>query len=363
MITVASILRASSPPLEPSGVAQGGHVVPSVNSISSSAAQANSSLMSTSVMGSSASDSSNGPSTSSSSKTSSSTSLIFLGSSGSLNQRCNQEALNKSRYSRNLEPYNDTASVSSGESAAADFEAQSPRQQLNSEHLAVCLKAMNAMRYNGQLCDVVLRSDSLSGSQQLSAHRLVLAASSAYFFAMFNGELAERNRSEVTLHSVDGLALQLIVDFCYTGEIVINQNNVQHLLPAANFLQVETVREACCKFLLSQLEPSNCLGIRSFADANCCLDLQGRSHRFALHNFHNVSLTEEFLQLDVQHVEDLVSSNELNVPAEECVYKAIMRWVKHESGRERNLERLLRHCRLPLVDRHFLLSDVSEEPL
>lgn len=132
---------------------------------------------------------------------------------------------------------------------------------------------------------------------------------------------------------MDALALKLIVDFCYTGEIIINQSNVQHLLPASNFLQVstnrrpvcatrlsylqldsikdivsftassflydvnifgllitlhdhtalhasspviqiETVREACCKFLLSQLEPSNCLGIRSFADANCCVDLQ-----------------------------------------------------------------------------------------
>lgn len=30
--------------------------------------------------------------------------------------------------------------------------------------------------------------------------------------------------------------------------------------------------------------------------------------------------------LDIQHVEDLVSSSELNVPAEECVYKAIMRY-------------------------------------
>ncbi|XP_022667994.1 kelch-like protein 17 isoform X2 [Varroa jacobsoni] len=280
---------------------------------------------------------SSGPSTSSSSKSSSSTSLTNFGSSGSVNQRLNSnDAINK-RYSGNLELYNDAASMSPSESAISDFKTSNLTQQLDSDHLAVCFKAMNAMRYSGQLCDVVLKTDSPFGTQQLPAHRLVLAASSAYFFAMFNGELAERNRSEVTLHSVDALALKLIVDFCYTGEIIINQSNVQHLLPASNFLQIETVREACCKFLLSQLEPSNCLGIRSFADANCCVDLQ--------------------------HVEDLVSSSELNVPAEECVYKAIMRWVKHEPGREKHLERLLRHCRLPLVDRHFLLSDVSEEPL
>lgn len=37
------------------------------------------------------------------------------------------------------------------------------------------------------------------------------------------------------------------------------------LLPASSLLQVQSVREACCKFLLRQLHPSNCLGIRSFA--------------------------------------------------------------------------------------------------
>lgn len=40
---------------------------------------------------------------------------------------------------------------------------------------------------------------------------------------------------------------------------------LQVLLPASSLLQIHSVREACCKFLLRQLHPSNCLGIRSFA--------------------------------------------------------------------------------------------------
>ena len=39
----------------------------------------------------------------------------------------------------------------------------------------------------------------------------------------------------------------------------------QVLLPASSLLQMSTVREACCKFLMRQLHPTNCLGIRSFA--------------------------------------------------------------------------------------------------
>ena len=41
--------------------------------------------------------------------------------------------------------------------------------------------------------------------------------------------------------------------------------NFKVLLPASSILQMATVREACSKFLMRQLHPTNCLGIRSFA--------------------------------------------------------------------------------------------------
>ena len=76
----------------------------------------------------------------------------------------------------------------------------------------------------------------------------------------------------------------------------------QALLPASSLLQISMVREACCKFLLRQLHPSNCLGIRNFADAHACKELQTRSHRFALQNFTEVMHTEEFVLLPLEEV-------------------------------------------------------------
>ena len=42
----------------------------------------------------------------------------------------------------------------------------------------------------------------------------------------------------------------------------MTEENVQILLPAANLLQLNDVRDACCEFLQRQLHPTNCLGIR-----------------------------------------------------------------------------------------------------
>ncbi len=55
---------------------------------------------------------------------------------------------------------------------------------------------------------------------------------------MFTGELAESRQTEVTIRDVDEAAMSILVDFCYTAYIVVEESNVQTLLPAACLLQV-----------------------------------------------------------------------------------------------------------------------------
>ena len=56
-------------------------------------------------------------------------------------------------------------------------------------------QVMNTLREQNQLCDVLLKA----ADNEIPAHRVVLASSSPYFFAMFTGELSE-SRQTVTLH-------------------------------------------------------------------------------------------------------------------------------------------------------------------
>ena len=71
----------------------------------------------------------------------------------------------------------------------------------------------------------------------------------------------------------DETALETLIEFCYTSYIVVEESNVQTLLPAACLLQLAEIQEVCCEFLKRQLDPSNCLGIRAFADTHACRDL------------------------------------------------------------------------------------------
>lgn len=67
--------------------------------------------------------------------------------------------------------------------------------------------------------------------------RAILAACSPYFRAMFTGELAESRQTEVTIRDIDETAMDLLIDFCYTSHIVVEEGNVQTLLPAGNWVR------------------------------------------------------------------------------------------------------------------------------
>ena len=62
-------------------------------------------------------------------------------------------------------------------------------------HASRALGGMASLRLAMSLCDVTLQAD----SQQFEAHRVVLAASSAYFRAMFAGNLEESRQRIVVL--------------------------------------------------------------------------------------------------------------------------------------------------------------------
>ncbi|XP_065575475.1 kelch-like protein diablo [Artemia franciscana] len=228
------------------------------------------------------------------------------------------------------------------------------------KHPRSTLSEINLLRNSRELCDVVINV----GTKKIFAHRVVLSACSPYFRAMFTGELAESRQTEVTILDVEEIAMEALIEFCYTSYIVVEETNVQTLLPAACLLQLQEIQDICCDFLKRQLDPSNCLGIRAFADTHACRDLLRIADKFTQHNFQEVVESEEFLLLPPNQLIDIISSDELNVRSEEQVFNAAMGWIKYNVTERRIcLPQILQHVRLPLLTPKFLVNTVSTDPL
>ncbi|XP_072908895.1 LOW QUALITY PROTEIN: kelch-like protein 20 [Hemitrygon akajei] len=231
---------------------------------------------------------------------------------------------------------------------------------ISDKHPRQTLDAINQLRKNQGLCDVVL----VVGLKKIYAHRVVLAACSPYFHAMFTSELAESRQTEVLIRDIDERAIELLIEFAYTSQIIVEENNVQTLLPAACLLQLTEIQETCCEFLKRQLDPSNCLGIRAFADTHACRELLRVADKFTQHNFQEVMESEEFMLLPANQMIDIISSDELNVRSEEQVYSAVVSWVKYNIQERRgHLAQVLQHVRLPLLSPKFLVGTVGTDSL
>uniref|UniRef100_A0A8C6Q3A4 Kelch-like protein 20 n=1 Tax=Nothobranchius furzeri TaxID=105023 RepID=A0A8C6Q3A4_NOTFU len=201
---------------------------------------------------------------------------------------------------------------------------------VSDKHPRQTLEVINLLRKHRELCDVVL----VVGAKKIYAHRVILSACSPYF-----------RRQQVT---VQNQHLQLILT----------------LLPAACLLQLAEIQEACCEFLKRQLDPSNCLGIRAFADTHSCRELLRIADKFTQHNFQEVMESEEFMLLPANQLIDIISSDELNVRSEEQVFNAVMAWVKYGIQERRpQLPQVLQHVRLPLLSPKFLVGTVGSDPL
>ncbi|KAH8405025.1 hypothetical protein KR222_005085 [Zaprionus bogoriensis] len=228
------------------------------------------------------------------------------------------------------------------------------------KHPKVTLTELNMLRRHRELCDVVLNV----GGRKIFAHRVILSACSSYFCAMFTGELEESRQTEVTIRDIDENAMELLIDFCYTAHIIVEESNVQTLLPAACLLQLVEIQDICCEFLKRQLDPTNCLGIRAFADTHSCRELLRIADKFTQHNFQEVMESEEFLLLPVGQLVDIICSDELNVRSEEQVFNAVMSWLKYNvAERRQHLAQVLQHVRLPLLSPKFLVGTVGSDLL
>ena len=100
--------------------------------------------------------------------------------------------------------------------------------------------------------------------------------------------------------------------------------------------------EICSDFLKKQLHPSNCLGIRAFADAQGVTELWRSANEYTSEHIMEVMRNQEFVLLPTDHVIALLGNDDLNIPCEETILGAVLDWVKYDlSARKKHLAKLL----------------------
>lgn len=225
-----------------------------------------------------------------------------------------------------------------------------------SSHAESVLHVFDEFRTNRLFTDVVIGVQ----GREFPCHRAMLSACSSYFRAMFCNDHRESRQTLVEISGVQADAMEVLLQYVYTGRATITTQNVQYLFETSSLFQIGALRDACAKFLEDQLDPCNCLGMQRFAEVHSLKQLAGRCRGYALQYFPEAAQHEEFLDLRREELEEYIASEELSVSREEVVFEAVMRWVYHSvEYRRPMLKELLQHVRLPLLHPNYFVQTVS----
>ena len=201
--------------------------------------------------------------------------------------------------------------------------------------------------------------------KEFKAHRWVLSEASPFFEKLFNNDMKESKKGVVRLEMPTELVMGDILHFIYTGGIQITaEDNAQDLIVMADFLVLPLLKIKAEKFLAEKLNASRVISTYYFAQKYNCEELTASSKNFIFANFTAVAGKEEFLNLTSEEVKIWISSDEINVSAEEDVFKIILSWIDLDRGeRKKYFAELFREVRLVYVSSDYLDSEIMTNDL
>ena len=114
------------------------------------------------------------------------------------------------------------------------------------QHGNVILEKLRQQREEEKFCDVILHVQ----DREFPAHRNVLSACSAYFESVLKVNRIVKEQMRITcLKSNNHEVFMCLLNYMYTGSVVIDKDNVAELLRLANHFLISKVKNYCAEYL------------------------------------------------------------------------------------------------------------------
>lgn len=172
----------------------------------------------------------------------------------------------------------------------------------------------------------------LSCMSSIRCNRLIVSEASPYFNSLLLGTMREAYQNSITFPHVDSDVLHALIRFCYVGRIHITDDNVMDLLAGASSMELVVVENFCAEYIVKHMSTDN---FRTFwiEGERYSLDaLKTRALSIAVDYFPKIRKSNDFLNLKVKYVRQILTNSYLSAYCEDDVFKALVVWIRHEES-------------------------------
>ena len=218
----------------------------------------------------------------------------------------------------------------------------------------------NKKRKSGLFNDVNIQVE----NEKFPCNKMVLSCYSKYFDTMFHTEMLERYQDTVELKGFESRCVKMLIDYMYGEVIFICSSTVLQLLKAADYLQMQKVKDFCVDYFHKSLTVENCLD-SLFA---CMLHMPNLSlkyvYQYLSNNFVAITQQKTFQNLAYTDLTSLFKNLNQSYINQKPVFLAIADWTAHDQiNREMHFTSLFETINLTKISCESLLKVVLVNPL
>lgn len=231
----------------------------------------------------------------------------------------------------------------------------------NDRHLRTIFEALNEQRKCARFCDAILKA----GEREITGHRSILAAAIPKILEnhISNGE----SEFTIDLEGLDPNAVEVLVEFAYTGKLNVPAEGVLTVFHAAKSLGIREVQDLAEQFIREKVLPLDWMAVRAFAEMNDCPNLMSAVDEFIEQNVEEIYHKKDFFQLPRLQIE-LAATNDRQKETidSEKLCKVAISWA-HKQLEVRKiilsyLQGLSFTCRFSTALHHLCLSCIWPLP-
>ncbi|XP_029951948.1 LOW QUALITY PROTEIN: gigaxonin [Salarias fasciatus] len=230
------------------------------------------------------------------------------------------------------------------------------------QHSQRLLRVLRTFWQENSFHDALLVVD----GEELPVQKNILAAASPYIRTKLNYNPPKEDGStyRIELQGVPMAIMKQILDYIFSGEIVLREDTIQDMVQASDLLLMTDLKFLCCQFLEGCITAENCVGIRLFSLHYCLNHVHHAATEFLQTHFRDVALTEEFRELPADRLREVLAMEKLNVGNEKHVLEAVVRWFGHDpDGRRVHMKEVMSAVWLQGLDISYLREQMLGEPL